>query len=72
MYLPRPWNLSGLLERRLVAFAFLREDVQQDRLVLRLEKLEGPDEQRNVVPVDRAVVAQAEFLEDDARHEQVL
>ena len=72
MYLPRPWNLSGCCDGRLVAFAFLGEDVQQHRLVLRLQKLEGPDEQRDVVPIDRAVVTQAEFFEDDARHEQVL
>ena len=37
-----------------------------------LQKLEGPDEQRDVVAVDRAVITQAEFLEDDARQEQIL
>ena len=57
--------------RRLVALALFREDVQEHRLVLRLQELEGLDEQRNVVAIDRAVIAQAEFLEDDARQEQV-
>ena len=61
-----------LVEGRLVALALFREDVEQDRLVLRLQELEGPDEQRDVVAVDRAVVAEAELLEDDARQEQVL
>ena len=57
---------------RLVALALFREDVKQHRLVLRLEELEGPDEQRDVVPIDRAVIAEAEFFEDDARQEEAL
>ena len=50
---------------------FLRQDVEQDRLVLRLQKLERADEQRDVVAIDRAVITQAELLEDDARQEQI-
>ena len=61
-----------LLDRRLVAFALLRQDVQQHRLVLFLEELERADEQRNIVPVDRAVVAQAELFEDHARDDETL
>ena len=64
--------MSGLRDGRLVAFALFRQDVEQDRLVLLLQKFESADEQRNVVAIDRAVVAQAEFFEDHARHEQVL
>ena len=59
-----------LLDRRLVAFAFLGQNVEQHRLVLRLQKFERPDEQRNVVAIDRSVITQTELLEDHARHEQ--
>ena len=65
-------KLVRLGEGRLVAFAFFREDVEEDGLVLALQKFEGAGEQRDVVAVDRAVVAQAEFLENHARDEQVL
>ena len=40
--------------------------------MLGLEELEGLDEQLGVVPVDRAVVAQAEVFEHDAREQHVL
>src|SRR6266404_444709 len=59
-----------LFDRRLVAFAFLRQNVQQDGFILRLEKFECADEQGNIVSVDRSVIAKAEFFEDYARHEQ--
>ena len=65
-------KLVRLRDRRLVAFAFFGQDVQQDRLVLVLQEFESADEQRNVVPIDRAVIAQTELLENHARHEQVL
>ena len=64
-------KLVRLGDGRLVAFALFGQDVEQHRLVLRLQKLEGLDEQRDIVPVDRAVIAQAELFEDDARHEQI-
>ena len=69
---PEAVKLVRLFERGRVAFALLREDVEEHRLVLRLEKLERPDQQRDIVAVDRTVIAQAEFLEDHARDEQVL
>ena len=50
--------------RRLVAFALFGDDVEEHRLVLVLQKLEGLDQQRDVVAIDRTVIAQAEFLED--------
>ncbi len=59
-----------LLDGRFVTFAFFGENVQQHRLVLSFQKFKRPDQQRNVVPVDRSVVTQAQFLENDARHDQ--
>jgi uncharacterized lipoprotein YmbA len=59
-----------LLERWGVSLAFLGENVQQHRFFLRLQKFECPDEQRNIVPVNWTVITQAQFLEDDTRHEQ--
>ena len=46
--------------------------MQQDRLVLALQKLECLDQQWNIVAIDGAVVAEAELLEDHAGQEQVL
>ena len=62
----------GLFNSRFVAFAFLGQNVQQHRLFLRLQKLEGPCQQRDIVAVDRSVIAQAEFFKNHARHEQTL
>ena len=66
-----PVELVRLFQRRRVAFALLGQNVQQDRFVLRLQKLEGPDKQGNVMAIDRPVVAQAELLEHHARQQQV-
>ena len=63
-------KLVRLGDGRLVALALFRQDVEQDRFVLLLQKFEGPGEQRNVVPIDRTVVTEAEFFEDDARQEK--
>jgi len=57
-----------LFDGRLVTFAFFGENVQQDWFLLRFQKLKCPDQQRDVVSVDRSVVTQAELLENDARH----
>ena len=62
----------GLLESRRVSFAFLGENVQQNRLFLRFQKLKCPDEERDIVSIDRPVVTQSEFLKDDAGHQQAL
>ena len=51
-------ELVRLLERGRVAFALLGEDMQDDRLVLRLQELEGADQERRVVPVDGPVITQ--------------
>ena len=59
-----------LLERRRISLAFLSEDVKQHRLLLRLQKFKCPDEQRNVVSIDRSIIAQAELLKDDAWHDE--
>ena len=68
---PQAVEFVGPLERRCVAFAFLGEDVQQDGLVLCFEELEGPNEQRGVVAVDGAVVAQAQLVENHAREDEI-
>ncbi len=61
------------VERRLEAAALLRQHVQQHRVVgLRLEKLEGLHQQRQVVAVDGTIVLQPELLEEDGRPEQAL
>ena len=61
-----------LLDRRLVALAFFRQDVQKHRLLLSFQKLKRPREQRDVVSIDWPVVAEAEFFENHTRHEQAL
>ena len=43
----------------------------KNRFVLRLQKFEGADQQRNIVTIDRSVITQTELLEDHTRHEQV-
>ena len=60
------------VERGLKAAALLREHVQQDGVVEGLEKLEGLDQQRNVVAVDGAEVFQAELLKQDGGPEHAL
>ena len=60
-----------IVERGLVAAAFFGDDVKDDRLVERLEVFEGADQQRDVVAVDRAEVAQPEFLEKHIGKQQV-
>ena len=61
-----------LHERWLVALALRGEDVEQHWLVLRLQEFERVDERRDVVPVHRPVVAQAEILEEHARRDEAL
>ena len=60
------------VERGLKAAALLREHVQQDGAILGLEKLEGLDQQRQVVAVDGAEVLQAEFLKQDGGPQHAL
>ena len=45
--------------------------MKDDRLVLCLEKLEGADQQGNVVTVDRSEIAKTKVLEEDARQEDL-
>ena len=65
-------ELAGVVERGLIAAAFLGDDVEDDRFVERFQVLEGFDQQRQVVTVDRAEVAEAELFEEDVREQQVL
>ena len=46
--------------------------MEQHRLALCLEELEGADQRPDVVPVDGAVIAQAQVLEEHAGNDQVL
>ena len=48
-----------------VAAAFFGDDVEDDGFVLGFEELERLDEEREIVAIDGAVVAEPEFLEDD-------
>ena len=57
-------ELARIFERGFVATALLRDDVQEHGLVAVLEELEGLDQQRQIVAVNRAVVTHAEFLKD--------
>src|SRR5205085_299257 len=70
--LPQAMELVRLGDRRFVALSLLGQDVEQDRLVLALEKFEGLDQEWNVMAIDRPVIAQAQFFKDYARQEQVL
>ena len=47
------------------------DDVKDDRLVEGLEMFEGADQQQQIVAINGPVVAQAEFLEEHVREEQV-
>jgi len=67
LYLPRPWKLTRIFERRFVAWALFRDDVQQHRHVLRLQELEGLDQQVHIVAIDRAIVAHAELFKNHPR-----
>ena len=59
-----------LFDRRFVAFAFFGQNVQQHRLVLGFQEFKRADQKRDVVSVDRSVVAQSQLLEDHARDNQ--
>ena len=60
------------VERRLKSAALLREHMQQHRVIGGLEKLEGLDQQRQIVSVDRPEVLQAELLKQYSRATSML
>ncbi len=64
-------ELVGFFESGGVAFALLSKNVEDDRLVLGLEKLERAREESDIVAVDGAVVANAEVFKDDAGGEKI-
>ena len=64
-------KLAGFVEGWLVATSFLGNDVEYYRLVLILEVFEGLNKKRNVVSVDGAKIAHAEFLEENIWDEHV-
>ena len=69
---PEAVKLLYLLQRRLETAALLRQDVQQHRHLLALEKLECADQQLDVVAVERTVVVKPELLEEHGGPQQAL
>jgi hypothetical protein len=69
---PEPMEFVGFGDRRLVAFSLFGQDVQENRLVLALEKLERLRQQGNVMAVNRTVITEAQLFENHAGQEQVL
>ena len=65
-------ELVGLGQCRSVPLSLLGQDVEDDRLILGLEELESADQERDVMPVDRTVIAQAKVLEDHAGEQDLL
>ena len=55
-----------LLDGDVVALALFREHVEDDGVVAGLGELQGADQQRQIVAVDRAEVTEAQFLENQA------
>ena len=60
------------VERRLKAAPFLGKDVEQHRMVHRLEKLECFDQQRKIMSVDRPEVFQPELLKENGGPQHAL
>jgi len=42
----------------------LRKDVQEDRTILRLEKVESLDQQRQIVAIDGSVILEAKLFKE--------
>ena len=59
-------ELFGVLKGCFEAFPLLGDDMDDDRLIACLGELERLDQQRQIMPVDRAKVADAKFLEHQA------
>ena len=84
MYVGADAGAGQLVERRdavilprvvlgeLVALHLPRERVEEHRALHRAELLQDLEERRQIVAVDRAVVLEAELLEEDVRNHQVL
>src|ERR1700722_11650698 len=60
-----------LFDSRRITSSFLGDDMQKYRLLLPFQKPKSPGQQRDIMAVDRAVVAQTEFFEDNARHKEM-
>src|SRR5258707_149346 len=72
MELSEAMEFVRLCQGRGVSFSLFREDMQDHRFVLRLEKLEGAIQWRDVVSIDGAVISQPEILEDHTWSKEVL
>ena len=64
---PEAVEFFRLFERGLKTLALLRQNVDDNRMVARLGKFQRADEQRQIVPVNRAEIAHTHFLEQDRR-----
>jgi hypothetical protein len=57
-------ELLGKLQGGLESLAFLGQDVDDDRFRARFGEFKGADEQRDIVAIDGAEIADAKFLEE--------
>ena len=68
---PETVKFPRLIESRLIAATFFGDDMKNDRLVLLLEMFEAFDQRREIVTVDRSIVAHTEFLKENVGHDHV-
>ena len=61
---PRAVEFFRMLHRHFVALALLRQHMQHHRLLAGLGKFQRVDQQRQIVPVNRPQITQAQFLEN--------
>src|ERR1700747_536734 len=70
--LAEPVKFVRLRQRRRIPFPFLGNNVEQNRLLLALQKLEGTDQEGDIVPVYWSVIVQTKILKNNARQKEVL
>src|ERR1700730_11448857 len=59
-------ELVRLCDGRGVTFTLLCYDMKENRLILFLQKFERLNQQRNIVAVNRSIIAQAQVLKNNA------
>ena len=57
--------------RRGIPLALLGDNVKQNRFVLPLEKLKGLNQQRNIMPINRPIIAETQIFKDHAWQDEV-
>ena len=60
--LAQPMELARIIQRRLVPTPLLRQDMQNHRLILRLQKLKRLGQEAHIMPVNRPVIPEPELL----------